>query len=236
MMVNYNLYRFKKGTTTGLVILSLVLLAGCTTTKKESGAKILEIDNTKATKIVSMGTLTKTQVEKVQDLSKSEVKNDKVTATNGTKVPQKQVASVVQAINTGDETKVKTALQQSPEVEKAITNDQKSETSPSQSMTQLDQAKAYVDKKVDGTTIKDELEKAGTSVDSKEAQGIADQRNLANVIQFNAQKKLPDDVIAISAKRSDGTYVLRDITSGKSYVISVDGSGNITKMVEGGNS
>lgn len=235
-MVKHELSRFKKVGTAGVVLLSLAVLAGCSGHKTELGTKILQIDNTKATKIVSLGTLTEKQVKKVEDLSKSEVKNDNVVASDGTEIPQKQVEDVVSAINSGDDKTVETALEKAPEVKSVISDKTSGTSNSSKKLNNVEQAKVFVDEKVDGQKVQQELEKTGTSVDAEEAEGIAKQRNLANVIQLNAQKKFPDDVIAISAKRNDGTYVLRDISSGDSYVISVDGSGNITKMVGAGNS
>jgi hypothetical protein len=222
-MKNNNLLLWKRGGTATVAVATMLLLAGCSSSQN-AGAKILQIDNTKATKIISMGTLTQKQVATVKDLSATKAKSDTVVAKNGTKVPQKQVDDVVNAINTGDSNKVETALQNAPQVQKALDNT----TTSSSDTNQVKQAQQYADSKTTAKDVQAEMPK-GVTLNSSEAQALADQHNLANQIQLNAQNLFPKDTLTVSAKQKDGTYILTDFSSGKSYKLTVDSKGQITK-------
>ena len=87
--------------------------------------------------------------------------------------------------------------------------------------------KEFADKKATAKDIQKEMPKE-TDLDTKQAQKVADQHNLANQIQYNAQQLFPKDVVITSAKQPDGKYVLTDMTSGKSYKLTVDKDGVIT--------
>lgn len=90
----------------------------------------------------------------------------------------------------------------------------------------VEQAKTHMNEKATAKDIQKEMPKE-IKVDEKQAQTIADQHNLANKIQYNAQKLFPDDVVITSQKQPDGTYVLTDMTSNKSFKLTVDKDGNI---------
>ena len=213
-----------------VLALSLVLLTGCSSKENAGEVKLLQIDNTKATKIVSMGTLNDKQVATVKKLSETKPKDDVVVADNGSEAPQKQVEEVVNAINTGDNDKVKTALQKAPDVKQVLNTTVTETSSSSVEDTKVNIAENYANKKATAKDIQDEAQ--GAKLDSDKAQKVADAHNLANAIQLSAQKMFPKDVVVLSSKQKDGTYILSNYTTGVDYVLNVNDNGDITSKKE----